>query len=277
MSFIISYMAKITDPNFALTIVEALGPHDIFATGANKPLLLTGVDENGNKGNYVVKFKAAERMSPEANMRELLALFIAAEMDILSVQPVLVNISPEFVDLLVGNPVWEIAAKSTGLNFGSVYIQGYKTIMTTEDLNERQLKDAQALFIFDVFIQNSDRTVTKPNMMTDGREIIIYDHELAFSFVFDIFQNKQPWLIRDIDLEWINQHCILPKIRGKEFDFQAFSERFPALTEGFWESAWSLIPDDWQSLPQFNNIKQYLTAICNNKEPFINHIQQLMS
>jgi hypothetical protein len=270
-------MTKITDPNFTLSIIEALSPHEIFATGANKPLLITGVDQNGSKGNYVVKFKCAERMYPEANMRELLALFIAAEMDILSVIPVLVNISAEFVDLLVGQNCWEIANKSIGLNFGSIYIQGYKTILTIEDFNERQLKYAQDLFAFDVFIQNSDRTIKKPNMMTDGNEIVIFDHELAFGFVLDIFQNKQPWIIRDADLEWIKQHCILPKIRGKEFDFQHFSEGLSTLTEDFWERAWFLIPEEWRSLPQFNNIKQYLTAICNNKEVFINHLQQLMS
>lgn len=220
-------MLKITDPNFILPIVEALSPHEVFSTGANKPLLLTGVNEEGIKGAYVIKFKGAERMYPEANMRELLALFIAAEMSILSVQPVLIHISHDFVDLLVGNlgnPIEEIASKSTGINFGSVYIKGYNTISITEELNERQLKYAQDLFAFDVFIQNPDRTFKKPNMMTDGAEIIIYDHELAFSFVLDIFQNKQPWVIRERDLEWIKGHCILPKIKGKKNDFQAFSE-----------------------------------------------------
>src|SRR5690242_1994375 len=98
-------MLKITDPKFILSVVEALSPHVVFSTGANKPLLLTGVNEKGIKGDYVIKFKGAERMSPDANMRELLALFIAAEMNISSVQPVLINVSQDFVDLLVGSPI----------------------------------------------------------------------------------------------------------------------------------------------------------------------------
>jgi hypothetical protein len=270
-------MAKITDPGFTLSIVEALSPHEVFSTGANKPLLLTGVNQNGNKGSYVIKFKASERMSPEANMRELLALFIAAEMNIPSVQPVLINISQDFVDLLIGDPIWQTASQSTGTNFGSVYIQGFKTILTTEELNSQQLTFAQALFAFDVFIQNPDRTINKPNMMTDGHEIVIYDHELAFSFALDIFPNQQPWVIREVDLEWINRHCILPKIRGKEFDFQSFADGLSALNEEFWSKAWQLIPIEWQYVGQFNKIKQYLTAICNNKDTFINHLQLLMS
>lgn len=270
-------MTKITDPDFTLPIIEALTPHQEFSSGANKPLLISGVDENGNKGSFVVKFKAAERMSAEANMRELLALFIATQMDIPSVQPVLIQISQDFVDLLVGKDAWQTASKSVGLNFGSVYIQGHETLLINQDLNDQQLINAQALFAFDVFIQNSDRRRDKPNMMTDGRKIIIYDHELAFGFIHDLFPNKEPWVIREADLEWINRHCILPKIKGKEFDFQAFSDGLSALTEEFWEMAWQLIPEEWQSQEQFNGIKQYLTAICNNKGPFINHLQQLMS
>jgi len=69
-------MLKITDPQFTLPIIEALSPHVVFSTGANKPLLLTGVSEDGIKGDYVIKFKGAERMYSEANMRELLACLI---------------------------------------------------------------------------------------------------------------------------------------------------------------------------------------------------------
>jgi hypothetical protein len=73
-------MEKITNKNYSIPIIEALSPHNSFATGANKPFLISGVDINGNKGDYVVKFLAAGRMSTEAFQREPLAAFIAMEM-----------------------------------------------------------------------------------------------------------------------------------------------------------------------------------------------------
>lgn len=75
-------MNSITDGVFRLPIIEALTFHTSFSTGANTPLLITGVDENGNKGDYVVKLKGAKRMSTEASMRELLAAIIAIQMGI---------------------------------------------------------------------------------------------------------------------------------------------------------------------------------------------------
>jgi len=69
-------MSKITEGNYTLPIIEALSPHESFESGANRPLLITGADVTGKKGDYVVKFRGAARMSNEACMRELLAAFI---------------------------------------------------------------------------------------------------------------------------------------------------------------------------------------------------------
>src|SRR5579872_2597773 len=179
-------MRKITDVDYSLPIIEAQTPSELFESGANKPLLIRGVDENGNKGDYVVKFRGAERMSEEASMRELLAAFIAAQMGIRVVQPVIVNISGAFIELLKGESAWQYATKSVGYNFGSEYLKEYSTIMPTQVFNAEQLHAAQTIFAFDVTIQNPDRRIGKPNMLTDGAEIVIFDHELAFSFVLDI-------------------------------------------------------------------------------------------
>jgi hypothetical protein len=269
-------MSKITNATYQLPVVEALSPNGSFESGANKPLLVTGVDNAGKKGDYVVKFRAAGRMSNEASLRELLAAFIAAQMEIRVVTPVVVNISPAFVELLKGTDSWHYASKSLGFNYGSGYIKRYPTILPTQDLNNHQLPYAQTIFAFDVLIQNADRTAEKPNMISDGSEIVIYDHEVAFGFILDLFKNPRPWEIRPADHEWIKKHCLLPKIRGKDFDFGAFCQRFDNLDENFWKTARSLIPAEWMS-EQFDLVKQHLSAICNNKDAFIRELKKLMA
>lgn len=216
-------MGKITDAGYVFPLIEALSPHEIFETGANRPLLITGVNTDGEKGDYVVKFRGAARMSNEACMRETLSLFVAAELDIKAVSPVVVNISSEFVELLLGNDAWQPASQSLGYNFGSEYIKGLKTLLPTEDLNQNQLPHGQAIFAFDVLVLNSDRTNSKPNMLTDGHDIAIFDHELAFGFIFDLFKNPEPRLIKEADMVWINQHCLLQKIKDQSFDYESFS------------------------------------------------------
>ncbi len=269
-------MSKITAGNYVLPIIEALSPHESFESGANKPLLITGVDSNGKKGDYVVKFRGAPRMYEAACMRELLGAFIATQMNIRVVSPVIINISSGFIELLIGTDSWLYANKSLGFNYGSKYIKRYSTILPTQDLNNHQLQHAQTIFAFDVASQNPDRTYEKPNMFTDGTEIVIYDHELAFSFVMEILPNPRPWEIRVADLEWINKHCLLSRIKGKEFDFDDFSRRFDNLDGNFWATARNLIPEEWLS-DEFDRIKQHFTAICNNKDAFIIELKKLMS
>ena len=82
--------------------------------------------------------------------------------------------------------------------------------------------------------------------------------------------------IRNSDLEWINKHCLMQKIKGQIFDFDKFSQRFDNLDERFWKTAWNLIPLEWRS-DQFNVIKHHISAICENKNAFILELKKLMS
>ena len=222
-----------------------------------------------------MKFRGAGRMSSEACMRELLAAFIARQMEIPVISPVIISISQAFVDLLQGTNSWEYANKSLGYNFGSEYIKRYSTIIPNQIFTDRQLHCAKAIFAFDVTIQNPDRTNEKPNMITDGNEIIIYDHELAFSFLMNIFPNPRPWEIQDTDLGWIKNHCLWPTIRHKPYDFEEYFSRFNNLDEDFWVTAKNLIPAEWLT-DQFDKIKQHFLAICNNKDAFILELKKLM-
>jgi hypothetical protein len=271
-------MIKITDADYRLPIIQALVPLDTFETSANKPILISGVDaDNGERGEYVVKFKRAERMSEEACMRELLASFIALQMEIPVVMPAIVNIIPPFVETLKGKDIYSVAAKSLGYNYGSDYIRTHSTIPTNQSLNNHQLEFAQTIFCFDVFIQNTDRTQNKPNMITDGKEIVILDHEIAFGFVFDFAfaQNPQAWVIREQDMQWVNQHVLLSKIKGQAYDYNIFLSKLGNLDNAFWGRAFELIPAEWRN-EQFDRIKAFLTSICDHKEEFIVELKKLM-
>ncbi len=71
----------ITDPTYRLPRLTALRFEKTLENGANKPGLLTARDlETRQSFDCVVKFRGAERMSPEACARELLAAFIAKQL-----------------------------------------------------------------------------------------------------------------------------------------------------------------------------------------------------
>lgn len=68
----------VTDQEYQLPVVYALKPDKTLDTGANKPLLIRGYnDQLDAEGDYVVKFIGAERMSVDAFQRELLGCYAA--------------------------------------------------------------------------------------------------------------------------------------------------------------------------------------------------------
>lgn len=209
-------------------------------------------------------------------MRELLACFISMEFNLPVIQPAIIEITPEFVDTLKGNDSWQPANKSLGYNFGSLNLTDHKTLIINQPLNNHQLIHAQNAFVFDIFIQNSDRTTNKPNILTNGNDLVILDHEIAFGFIFAPFLTSKIWEMREENKEWIRNHCLLPLIKGKDYNFDAFSEKMDYLNEAFWVKAAQLIPSEWLT-EQFDLIKNTLINIIEEKEKFIVELKKIMS
>jgi len=275
-------MPSIKDSSYKLPIIEPLQKHSSFVNSANKPLLITGVDVGtGEKGDYVVKLMKAERMSTAAAMRELIAAFIAMEMDLPVTSPAIISISPDFVTLLKGDSEYLVAQQSIGYNFGTRYVEKFQMLAIHQALPNTLLDSASDIFVFDVLIQNADRSheaPRKPNILTNGKELLIFDHEVAFGFLFELSfnKNKEPWIIRDMDKLWIEKHCLFRSLKGYVFDEQNLLHKFARLDDAFWDRAWALVPSSWQDKDQFDSIRAFVDQIVSNKSVFIKNLQFLV-
>lgn len=275
-------MQSIKDPDYKLPIIDPLRKHRSFSNSANKPLLITGVEmQTGVKGDYVVKLTRAKRMSESAAVRELIAAFIAMELELPVALPALISISANSISLLEGEE-YDIAKQSLGFNFGTRYVDNFQTLVVNQTLPEVLLDSAWEIFVFDVLIQNADRSheaPKKPNILTNGKELLIFDHELAFGFVFDLSfnRNKEPWIIRDLDKLWIEKHCLFRSLKGTVFDEQNLLHKFVRLDNEFWSKSWEMIPDSWKNKEQFEIIQSFISQIVSNKSTFIRNLQLLLA
>jgi hypothetical protein len=71
---------------------------------------------------------------------------------------------------------------------------------------------ATDIFAFDALIQNVDRRVTNPNLLTVGSTFYVYDHETSFSFLQAILPPPQPWIVENEffgDSVEADQHSVL--------------------------------------------------------------------
>lgn len=275
-------MPSIKHSSYQLPVIEPIRVSKSFVQSANKPLLITGVNvETGEKDDYVVKLIKAERMSASAFQRELLAAFMAMEMDLPVTVPAIIHISSNFLDLIPGQSEYTVASQSLGYNFGTRYVDRYQVLAVHQKLPDILLERASEILAFDVLIQNADRTLEppgKPNLLTNGKELLMFDHEVAFGFIFEMSfnRNTEPWAIRESDKLWIEKHCLFRTLKDYTFDEQNLLDKFARLDGIFWSRAWELIPDAWRDKEQFDIIKAHVNQIVSNGALFLKNLQLLL-
>ena len=110
-------------------------------------------------------------------------------------------------------------------------------------------------------------------MITDGENIYLLDHEMAFGFVHEIPANKTPWVIRDSDMDWVATHFFYPYLVGSNQSFNTFTSNLDALDTNFWLKLEEITPLDWRT-DEFYRILDGLKATMANKDEFINQIKR---
>lgn len=273
----LSRVLKITNTDYFLPKIHALTGDILMSTGTTQPMLIRGVcEKTGEKSDYVAKYKNSPRMSVESSCRELIAAFIAMELELHIADPVLINVTPEFVETLVGKEGYKYANNSLGINFGCKYFKGYWEFVKGEMPNDKQYDAAEKIYAFDIFISNVDRRVDKQNMLTDGENVLIFDHELAFSFVMDIIKNPTPWIIGTNDLTWIKNHYFYSILKQNEHNFDIFVDNFSVLDSNFWDKLFVLIPDEWNTT-QLKDIQYNILSLVKNKQQFLDQLYKSLS
>ncbi len=264
-------MFKITEEEYNLPNIQALGGLGVMETGTTEPMKIRGVDiETGERGQFVVKFYNSSRMSAKSSCRELLGAWMARELDIKVIEPVIVNINEDFVNTISGERGYHSALKSIGLNFGSVYEAGYMELVKGNFRLEKHLLDqAKMIFVFDMFIANADRGAGKPNVITNSDSFLVFDHELAFSFadLLSFARNQEPWVISTSEKELYETHLFYPYLRRSNIDFSEQTERLSRINTRFWDRVNQFVPDEWRT-EELADIKAHTGKIVENRSIF---------
>ncbi|OGL42577.1 MAG: hypothetical protein A2161_05220 [Candidatus Schekmanbacteria bacterium RBG_13_48_7] len=155
-------------------------------------------------------------------------------------------------------------SKSSGLNFGTFFQVGLYPVTKGSKLILKYLDQATLIIAFDALIENVDRRQEDPNLLfsENTSDFIVYDHELAFSFVYQIGTNSINWGNR---YEFIRQHIFFPAIKGKILDFSDFTNKLKNLDNKKIESILEL-PNEFEC-PHVNKIFNHLIDVrenCNN-------------
>ena len=131
-----------------------------------------------------------------------------------------------------------------------------------------------------MLIQNADRGHQKANLNINGKELKIFDHELAFSYVNLIgATKKEMWRLHEdgIDKDLVFKHLFhKPLKKDQSLPIDNAVEAIGALDESFWQHAENLIPAVWMN-NNFQKIKQHTQSIVDNLDNFKTEIRRILS
>ena len=259
----------------AIPILDATTYLQTMSSGRTKPCLFIceSVEDKTNT-EYVVKLKAGMETSVDGLSFELIASLLASFFDLPTPEPALVRIDPMLADCIPDPELSTRIKKSAGLNYGSSFLSGgYKTWPTEKSLSTNTRISALEIFAFDALIQNPDRRSAKPNILWKSDTIYIIDHEMAFSFILDIFPRSNPWKISD--LEFLRSHLFYSKLKGQVLELDRFAGALETVTADVLSSITESVPEEWKS-PKIKIVENHILEVCAHSNEFIDELRRIL-
>ena len=243
-------------------------------SGRTSPALFGCEDESGRMiGEYVVKLRGT--VSQAGLVKEMFASGLASHFGLVSPEPALIGIERNLADLITRMFPTHAAviAASVGLNFGTRALTGVSTWPVDKSLPFAMFQTATNIFAFDALIQNPDRRYCNPNLFAKGDSLVIFDHEMAFSFLLALFPSA-PWSLDD--QQYLSEHVFFRPLKSKEVDLTAFTGSLAGLTDGVLAEFLADVPGEWRddSLPK---IKEHLCAIRDHVAEFAEAVRRFLA
>jgi hypothetical protein len=249
-----------------------------MSSGRTSPALFGCEDASGSPmDEFVVKLRGSLRNG--GLVRELLASRLATYFGLSTPAPALIVIEQELVDLVLTlsdiSPSQVAAIRgSSGLNFGTRHLVGAGTWPTDKSIPESRRDSALEIFAFDALIQNPDRRFDNPNLFARLDEFIIFDHETAFSFLFDIGPATAPW---EIDIHrYLVDHAFYRRLKSKEIELEGFISKLGTLSESALQRVVAEVPAEWENEECIPSIVRHVLDVCNHANEFAEAIRRIL-
>jgi hypothetical protein len=258
--------------------LTAIQFNKFMKSGRTSPAILGCEDESGTwAGEYVVKLRGGSGVGNSGLLREFFAAQLAQHFRIETPEPAVIRVEEALARLIASSESTysEVILASVGLNFGTRVVTGYGTWAIDRPIPESLWRFAAEIFAFDALIQNPDRRFNNPNLLTQGDSVLIFDHELAFSFLLDIFSSPEPWQLEKQRMH-LENHVFYRKLKAKPIDLQDFVSFLLSLTNTVLEGMVAEIPNEWNN-EYVDRIVKHLVVLREHSEEFVQEVQRFLA
>lgn len=260
-----------------ISTVKAVTFLKVLRSGRTRPCLMLCEDAAGNQIETVVKLRAGMESGTTGLTCELLASFLANDLDLTVPKPFLVDVDDDFHEAIHDTTPAEMFRKSHGVNFGARYLgAGYITCPQERSIPSSLLQMAGDIFAFDFMIQNPDRGKGNPNILRKSDELVIFDHELAFSFLHAIGKAPYPW--ENTGADFMSDHVFFRGLKGRELSWERLQGALEAVDDRRLKRYNETVPDSWRQGDKdaTTQILGYIEQVRNHSKLLFQKIQEVL-
>lgn len=223
--------------------VTAVRFEKVMGSGRTQPCLMVCEDATGEEVELVVKMRGHLQIPPGGLMAEAMTSLLAIDLDLPVQTPYRVRIEREFADTVPDAALREVIVRSVGLNFRCEKWKPGYTIWPRDKRPSRGMRQtAMEVFAFDGLIQNPDRRAVNPNCVYLGDDLLLYDHESAFTHFLTIL-SKPLWESGGVD--FLKQHIFWQALRGESLELGRLQGSMEAIDADRITEYLQSIPDEW--------------------------------
>ncbi|WP_324255536.1 HipA family kinase [Xanthobacter autotrophicus] len=216
------------------------------SSGRTEPSLITCELDSGEEVEVVAKFSAGCFEGEISLAMEVLAACLAADLGLPIPEPFAVEVSPEWANtipdaarrakILAGSPV----------AFGSRLAVGqFAAWNSGNQILDAMRPKAAGIFVFDAAIQNVDRRTSNPNCLVRGDDLIIFDHELAFSHRLPLLGWIPPWRLGGLTSFEHGGHIFWSGLKGSNVDLSPVRAAWAGLSDSRIADYEAAVPAEW--------------------------------
>lgn len=251
--------------------VEAVRYDRKMRNGKTTPFLMACEKETGDEVELVAKFSKGCEDHCGGLICEAISAALAKDLGLPIPCPYVLNISPEFIATVAEPADRMFLEQSCSKGFGSERLpDSYSTwVSPSGKISDSLLASARSVIAFDSLFVNPDRRAENPNLMFNGRQIAVIDHEMALRQDMILFW-KAPWTSGAFESpSSLEKHLLYRITKGSVLsDFNEFLQKLAMITDARIEEYASAIPIDWhQNKERISTAITYIRDLRNNAQP----------
>jgi len=262
-----------------LEMVTAVRFDRRMTSGRTNPCLLSCINYRNEDVEVIAKFSGGCDRGEVSLITEAITAMLGIDLGLPIPAPFLVAVDQDFIDIINDEIIQQQINRSIHIGFGSKKLpNGYSNWIMSEDIPTNIRQEAANIIAFDGIVQNPDRRPENTNCLSNGKNLAIFDHDLAF-IIEGIIGWRPPWNVGSLDnLINAQNHIFFNKIRGKPVNFEGFRESWSEITDERLQDYLRALPTEWLSdLNTPNSILSYISDVRDHIDKILVEVERLLS